>query len=134
MSGTMHFILEIAMFVLACGMILAFIRAVRGPRFTDRIVAINMIGTMTTVMIGILSAYLGETSLVDVSLVYSLLSFLAVVVMCHVVTCIIRVVCCFWQERKRRQRKNVNKRNHCSNLHFYRAVCVPLFDSGDLSL
>ena len=83
MSGTMHFILEIAMFVLACGMILAFIRAVRGPRFTDRIVAINMIGTMTTVMIGILSAYLGETSLVDVSLVYSLL---AVVVMCHVVT------------------------------------------------
>ena len=86
MSGTMHFILEIAMFVLACGMILAFIRAVRGPRFTDRIVAINMIGTMTTVMIGILSAYLGETSLVDVSLVYSLLSFLAVVVMCHVVT------------------------------------------------
>ena len=81
MSDTMHFILEIAMFVLACGMILAFIRAVRGPRFTDRIVAINMIGTMTTVMIGILSAYLGETSLV-----YSLLSFLAVVVMCHVVT------------------------------------------------
>ena len=86
MSDTMHFILEIAMFVLACGMILAFIRAVRGPRFTDRIVAINMSGTMTTVMIGILSAYLGETSLVDVSLVYSLLSFLAVVVMCHVVT------------------------------------------------
>ena len=76
MSDTMHFILEIAMFVLACGMILAFIRAVRGPRFTDRIVAINLIGTMTTVMIGILSAYLGETSLVDVSLV----------VMCHVVT------------------------------------------------
>lgn len=32
MSDTMHFILEIAMFVLACGMILAFIRAVRGPR------------------------------------------------------------------------------------------------------
>ncbi|MGM9916123.1 monovalent cation/H+ antiporter complex subunit F [Anaerotignum sp.] len=86
MSDTMRFILEIAMFVLACGMILAFIRAVKGPRYTDRIVAINMIGTMTTTTIGILSAYLGETALVDVSLVYSLLSFLAVVVMCHVVT------------------------------------------------
>ena len=86
MSETMHFILEIAMFVLACGMLLAFIRAVKGPRYTDRIVAINMIGTMTTVTIGILSAYLGETSLVDVSLVYALLSFLAGVVMCHVVT------------------------------------------------
>lgn len=86
MSETMKFILEIAMFVPACGMLLAFIRAVRGPRFTDRIVAINMIGTMTTALIGTLSAYLGETSLVDVSLVYALLSFLAVVVMCHVVT------------------------------------------------
>ena len=86
MSETMKFILEIAMFVLACGMLLAFIRAVRGPRFTDRIVAINMIGTMTTALIGTLSAYLSETSLVDVSLVYALLSFLAVVVMCHVVT------------------------------------------------
>ena len=86
MSDTMRFILEIAMFVLACGMVLAFIRAVKGPRYTDRIVAINMIGTMTTTTIGIHSAYLGEKALVAVSLVYSQLSFLAVVVMCHVVT------------------------------------------------
>ena len=49
MSDTMHVILEIAMFVLACGMILAFIRAVRGPRFTDRIVAINMIDRKSVV-------------------------------------------------------------------------------------
>lgn len=86
MSETMRFILEIAMCVLAVGMVLAFIRAVKGPRFTDRVVAINMIGTMTTAEICILSAYLGETALVDVSLVYTLLSFLAVVIMCHVVT------------------------------------------------
>lgn len=86
MSETMHFILEIALFILAAGMILAFIRAVKGPRYTDRIVAINMIGTMTTASICILSVYLGETALVDVALVYTLLSFLAVVIMCHVVT------------------------------------------------
>lgn len=86
MSDTMRFILEIAMLVLAIGMFLAFIRAVKGPRYTDRIVAINMIGTMTTTTICILSAYLGETALVDVSLVYTLLSFLAVVILCRVVT------------------------------------------------
>lgn len=86
MSETMRFILEIAMVVLACGTLLAFIRAVKGPRYTERVVAINMICTMTTTIIGILSAYLGETALTDVSLVYALLSFLAVVVMCHVVT------------------------------------------------
>lgn len=86
MSEMMHLILEIAMCILAICMILAFTRAVKGPRYTDRIVAINMIGTMTTATICILSVYLGETALIDVSLVYTLLSFLAVVVMCHVVT------------------------------------------------
>ena len=86
MSETMHFILEIAMCVFAIFMILAFSRAVKGPRYTDRIVAINMIGTMTTSVICILAVYLNETALIDVSLVYTLLSFLAVVVMCHVVT------------------------------------------------
>ncbi|MBM6828317.1 sodium:proton antiporter [Anaerotignum lactatifermentans] len=86
MSEILHTILEISMLVLAVGIILAFVRALQGPRFTDRIVAINMIGTMTTAIICILSAYLGETSLVDVALVYTLLSFLAVVIICHVVT------------------------------------------------
>lgn len=86
MSDTMHFLLEIAMIILAIGMVLAFIRAAKGPRYTDRIVAINMIGTMTTAIICILSIYLGETSLMDVALVYTLLSFLAVVILCHVVT------------------------------------------------
>ncbi|MBQ2412356.1 MAG: sodium:proton antiporter, partial [Anaerotignum sp.] len=47
---------------------------------------INMIGTMTTSVICILAVYLNESALIDVSLVYTLLSFLAVVVMCHVVT------------------------------------------------
>ena len=86
MSETMHFILEGAMGVFAISMLLAFSRAVKGPRYTDRIVAINMIGTMTTATICILAVYLNESALIDVSLVYTLLSFLAVVVMCHVVT------------------------------------------------
>ena len=74
------------MCVFAICMLLAFSRAVKGPRYTDRIVAVNMIGTMTTAVICILAVYLSETALIDVSLVYTLLSFLAVVVMCHVVT------------------------------------------------
>ena len=74
------------MCVFAICMLLAFSRAVKGPRYTDRLVAINMIGTMTTAVICILAVYLNESALIDVSLVYTLLSFLAVVVMCHVVT------------------------------------------------
>ena len=35
MSDAMRFILEAAMIVLAVGMCLAFLRAVKGPRFTE---------------------------------------------------------------------------------------------------
>ena len=80
MSETMHFILEVAMCVFAICMILAFTRAVKGPRYTDRIVAINMIGTMTTSVICILAVYLNESALIDVSLVYTLLSLWIVTV------------------------------------------------------
>ena len=60
MSVLLDRIMEGSMVLLIIGIFLAFARAVRGPRFTDRIVAINMIGTMTTAIICILSAYLKE--------------------------------------------------------------------------
>lgn len=86
MSGFLKMVLEFALGVLSLGVCVVFVRAIKGPRFTDRIMAINMIGTMTTAIICILSAYLNEVWLIDVSLVYTLLSFLAVVIICHVVT------------------------------------------------
>lgn len=86
MEILLHRVMQCALVLLVIGIFFAFARAVRGPRFTDRIVAINMIGTMTSASICILSGYLGQTSLVDVALVYSLLSFLAVVILTHVVT------------------------------------------------
>ncbi len=52
-----------------------------GPRLADRIVAINMIGTMTIVEIAILSLYMRESYLLDVCLIYAMISFLAVVVL-----------------------------------------------------
>lgn len=86
MEGILNFVMEAGVAVLSVSIFLAFIRVVKGPRFTDRIMAVNMIGTMTTAMICLLSAYLHEMVLVDVALVYTLLSFLAVVIICHVVT------------------------------------------------
>ena len=65
-----------------CGLIiLCLIRAVLGPRLADRIVAINMIGTMTIVEIAILALYMRESYLFDVCLIYAMISFLAVVVL-----------------------------------------------------
>lgn len=70
-----------AVVVLAILVFVCFIRALKGPTITDRIVAINMIGTMTIIMISVLAILLEEGYLVDVSILYAMISFLAVVVL-----------------------------------------------------
>ena len=63
---------------------LVFIRAIRGPRIADRIMGVNLIGTISLACIAILAVYLKQSWLVDVSLIYAMLSFLTVVVLCQV--------------------------------------------------
>lgn len=75
-----------AVMVLAVLIILSIIRSVRGPRIADRIIAVNMIGTMIIMIVAILSVYLDENYLVDVCLIYAMISFLGVVVLCKVYT------------------------------------------------
>ena len=70
--------------VLALLVLLCLYRAVRGPRTADRIIAVNMISTMTVVMICVLSVMLGEGYLMDAALIYAMISFLAVVVLTRV--------------------------------------------------
>lgn len=62
----------------------ALLRAVKGPRVTDRLVAVNMIGTMTIAIIAILAEVLGEGGLIDICLIYAMISFLAIVVLTKV--------------------------------------------------
>lgn len=64
--------------------LLCLFRAIRGPRIADRIVSINMISTLVIAMICILAMMLGEGYLADVALIYALIGFLAVVVLCKV--------------------------------------------------
>ncbi|MDE7331409.1 MAG: sodium:proton antiporter [Lachnospiraceae bacterium] len=70
--------------ILAIMLFACLIRAVRGPRVADRIVAVNMMGTMVMVMITVLSLFLEEGFLVDICLIYALVSFLAVIVITKV--------------------------------------------------
>jgi multicomponent Na+:H+ antiporter subunit F len=62
-------------------MVICLVRAVRGPKLADRIVATNMICVKTILLIAMIAVYMGEDFLVDVALVYSLLSFLAIIVL-----------------------------------------------------
>lgn len=69
---------------LGCCLIAVLVRAIRGPRIIDRIVAANMAGSMTIACIAILSRLLEESWLLDVCLVYGVISFLATVVLSKV--------------------------------------------------
>ncbi len=59
-------------------------RAVRGPGIANRIIAINMICTLTLSMICVLALMLHEGYLADVAILYAMIGFLAVVVLCKV--------------------------------------------------
>ncbi len=80
----LHIICTAALIFLAVMLLLCLLRAVRGPRVADRIVAVNMMGTIVMVMIAILAILLKEGYLVDICIIYAMISFLAVVVLTKV--------------------------------------------------
>ncbi|MDO5408912.1 MAG: monovalent cation/H+ antiporter complex subunit F [Lachnospiraceae bacterium] len=75
-----------AVLILAVLVIAGIIRSIIGPGTADRIIAVNMVGTMIISIIAILSVYLDENYLVDICLIYAMISFLGVVVLCKVYT------------------------------------------------
>jgi multicomponent Na+:H+ antiporter subunit F len=73
-----------ALVVLALFLMLGLVRAIIGPRVSDRILAVNMMGTLTLAIIAILAVMKQEGYLVDICLIYAMTSFLAVIVLCKV--------------------------------------------------
>nr|MBR4280060.1 sodium:proton antiporter [Clostridia bacterium] len=69
----------IGLLVIAC-----LVRAIRGPRIADRVIAANMIGTLVVITICILSFVMNEGYLIDIAMIYTMLSFLTVVLLTKV--------------------------------------------------
>ena len=65
---------------LSVTVLLCLIRAVRGPQLATRIIATNMIAIKIMLMIVVVGAFIGEDYLIDIAIVYALLSFLAVII------------------------------------------------------
>ena len=57
---------------------------IRARLTVDRIIGINLIGTLVAIIIAILAYLLGEDYLVDVAIVYVVLSFIAVMLLCRI--------------------------------------------------
>ncbi len=79
-------IFHIILCILAVMVLLCLIRAIIGPRIADRLMAINMISTMVMVIIATLAVVMNEGYLVDICLIYAMISFLSVVVLTKVYT------------------------------------------------
>ncbi len=71
---------------LAVLLIFCLIRAIIGPRVADRLVSVNAIGTIVMVIIAILAVMYQKGYLVDICLIYAMISFLAVIVLHRVYT------------------------------------------------
>ncbi len=54
---------------------LCLMRAILGPTAADRVVAINVIGTKTMVLIALVSFISGQEYFLDVALIYALIAF-----------------------------------------------------------
>jgi multicomponent Na+:H+ antiporter subunit F len=62
------------------------VRAFRGPTLYDRVMAANMIGTLTVLMVSVLGFMTGRPEFLDIALVYVLISFVSTIAVLRVVT------------------------------------------------
>ena len=60
-------------------MLLALVRAVLGPTIYDRILAVNMFGTKTVLLIAVLGFLTGRPDFLDIALVYALINFVGTI-------------------------------------------------------
>ena len=59
-------------------MVLAIARTLIGPTVYDRILAVNMFGTKTVLIIAVIAFISGRTDLLDIALAYALINFIGV--------------------------------------------------------
>ncbi len=59
-------------------MALALLRALLGPSVYDRVLAVNMIGTKTVLLLAVLSFLFGRPDFLDLALAYALINFIGV--------------------------------------------------------
>ena len=75
----MHDVFNGIILILVLNVFLCIYRAVMGPKAWDRVVAINVIGTKTIVIIILLGLVFDSLYFIDVALVYALFNFMLTV-------------------------------------------------------
>lgn len=84
MASAYDVLFTVVMSILGAFMFVCLFRAVKGPTTADRVISINMIGSIVIMLIVLLSLIMNEGFLVDMAVIYALLSFLAVVILVRI--------------------------------------------------
>ena len=71
--------------VILVAIAIGLVRAFRGPTLYDRVMAANMIGTLTVLMVAVLGFMTGRPEFLDIALVYVLISFVSTIAVLKVV-------------------------------------------------
>lgn len=72
-------ILTVVAIALIVVMAMAIVRAFLGPTIYDRILAVNLFGTKTVLLIAVVSYIVGRPDFLDVALIYALINFISVI-------------------------------------------------------
>ena len=60
-------------------MLLALVRALKGPTVYDRVLAVNMFGTKTVLLLSVIGFLTGRPDFLDLGLVYALINFIGTI-------------------------------------------------------
>ena len=63
-------------------MALALVRGIRGPTVFDRLLAVNMFGTKTVLLIAVGGYFMQRPEFIDLALVYALVNFIGTIAVC----------------------------------------------------
>ena len=105
MANLYEILYTVALVIIGVLALACLVRAIRGPRIADRVIAANMIGTLVVITICILAFLMGEGYLVDIAMIYTMLSFLAVVLLTKVYMGVYR-------EKRRQEEAAKEAENH----------------------
>jgi len=71
----MYLVVSIAILVT---MVFALLRALRGPTVYDRVLAVNMFGTKTALLLSVIAFLFGRPDFLDLALAYALINLVGI--------------------------------------------------------
>jgi multicomponent Na+:H+ antiporter subunit F len=70
-------IANIVLLVLAMAALLVFVRLIKGPSLPDRVVAMDLLGTLTVSILVVGAAAAGERAFLDAAIIIALIAFVS---------------------------------------------------------